>query len=121
MFKYQPSHPQPCKQIQIFGWMSVAHWNGSVFRVGEEGEDGLFADAEADDELNDGVNELIEAAAQEKIDAAIEVEFRQMVQDVESTCMPRMAEREELIKQKKMERFKRVAEVARVKLLSLIE
>ena len=38
MFKYLPTHPQPCKRVTITGWMSVAHWNGHLFRIGETGD-----------------------------------------------------------------------------------
>ena len=34
-FSFDPIQVQPQNRYRLFGWMSTAHWNGSVFRSGE--------------------------------------------------------------------------------------
>ena len=99
MFQFSPTQPQPCRRLRLIGWMSVAHWNGSEFRLGETGDGALDAEFEDDEE------EELRNIAQASVVNATAHEFGDMVQRVENICMPRMLEREAAIKEKKRARL----------------
>ena len=99
MFKYIPTHPQPCRRVQITGWMSVAHWNGTVYRLGETG-DGVTDDLTEDDQ------ELASLARSLAL-LEIDIEFTPLVLHVLSHCQPRMCEREERIREEKKKRLQK--------------
>ena len=80
--------------------MSTAHWNGTVVRVGESG------DNDVDSNLTMEQMELRELSQRTAIDDLHE-EFRDTIKRVEVVCKPRMQAREEEIVQKKKEKLRR--------------
>ena len=94
MFRFTPNHTQPCQRLKLVGWISVAHWNGSTFRLGESG------DGVKDIDLSDDEMEL-RALVRVQALTSITDEFSEMVSEVQAICMPLMAQREsELVKTK---------------------
>ena len=104
MFLFQPCHPKPCKRVQIFGWLSTAHWNGSKFRVGEYTNDV---------ELDQEEEELRDLSRQVFFDC-LEDEYTEILKNVHSKCMPRMLEREARIAERKKRSLQRAQKRARL-------
>ena len=100
MFQFNPLHPQPCKRFRIIGWMSAVHWNGSEFRVGETGS----GEDDGDDEGDEAIAEL-RSLIRENENQLIEMEFGQMVLDIEVICKPRMLLKKAQITAKKIEKL----------------
>ena len=98
MFKYSPQHPQPCRRVRITGWMSVAHWNGTVFRLGETG------DGVVDTDLTEDEQELAKLAHSLALEQ-LHNEFSPLVEHALRVCQPRMFEREERIRAEKKARL----------------
>ena len=98
MFKYLPLHPQPCKRVSITGWMSVAHWNGNLFRIGETG-DGV-------PDIDDDERELADIAHSLTLQELAE-DYTSMIQLALQLCQPRMKEREDRIRSEKIEKLQK--------------
>ena len=86
-------------RFKLYGWVSAAHWNGSVFRVGETG-DGV------EDSLTEEEEDLRVASAAKEADE-IHNEFSDMVTRVEQVCMPRMKAREAQILERNTEKLRK--------------
>ena len=96
-FSFDPMQVQPQNRFKLYGWMSAAHWNGEVWRGGEEcvsvrrGGPGLTVE-----EL-----QLKDLAEEQKLEM-LDEEFTAAAKEVEAICKPRMKMRESLISQKKI-------------------
>ena len=96
-FAFDPMQVQPQNRFKLYGWLSAAHWNGEVWRVGEEcvsrrgGGPGLTAE-----ELQ--LKDLAEELKVEMLDE----EFTAAAKEVEAICKPRMKMREGVIQQRKI-------------------
>ena len=77
--------------------MSAVHWNGSEFRVGETG-DGVNDD-DCDHELTAAIRSLRKEI--------IELDFGEMVLEIERICKPRMVIRKERIAAEKVAALQR--------------
>ena len=97
-FKFNPTHTQPQKRLTLTGWMSTAHWNGKRFRSGEWGT--LTEQLSVDEQ-----NARDKAEADEQTDLGSQ--FGEMVLGVEEICKPRMIQREEAIKSRKLKALKK--------------
>ena len=86
MFRFTPNHAQPCQRLKLVGWISVAVWNGSTFRLGEFG-DGVDDSSLTDDEME------LRALARADALMSIAIEFSEMVLEVQQICMPLKAAR----------------------------
>ena len=89
-------------RFRCIGWMSAVHWNGSEFRVGESG-DGASVDVEDP--------ELVEAMHSVRMEA-IQLDFGEMVLDIERICKPRMVIRKERIAAEKVAALQKSFEAA---------
>ena len=87
--------------------MSAVHWNGSEFRVGETGS----GEEDGDDDGDSAIGEL-RLLIREQAHQEIEVEFGQMVLDIEAICKPRMLNRKAQIEAKKIARLQKNFEQA---------
>ena len=117
-FLFDPTQLQPQNRHRLFGWMSTAHWNGTVFRSGESTEQNIEADADSDEgaELMSQLSLEIEDLKNQfndEIRANLETEFLETVVRVEEICKPRMIERELAIFERKILSLKRRSERAK--------
>ena len=120
-FAFDPAQVQPQNRIRLFGWMSTAHWNGTVFRSGEKTDepDLGFDTADREDSepaLVDSLQMEIEALKDQVNTASyasLEDEFLETVIRVENICKPRMLEREADITEKKLASLARALERAK--------
>ena len=95
-------------RVRIFGWVSAAHWNGHLFRVGERGDE-----VPDDFELTEEEVQLREVAtAAASLD--MEEEFGEMVSRVESVCKPHMAARNAALLEKKNEKLRKAFDLAQI-------
>ena len=96
-FSFDPKQLQPQNRFKLFGWISAAHWNGDVWRVGEEctprRATGPGVSAE---EL------LLQELAEEHKQDMLAEDFTAAAKEVEAICKPRMKEKKALINAKKI-------------------
>ena len=99
MFSFAPKHPQPCYRYRLQGWMSTAHWNGTVFRIGETGD---YVPASGSQDEDEKLAALVREIAQQAL-----LSFSPLVEDIQRICVPRMQARKEEILQGKIDRLHR--------------
>ena len=96
-FAFDPMQVQPQNRFKLYGWMSAAHWNGEMWRVGEEcasrrsGGPGLSTE-----EL-----QLKDLSEEHKLEV-LDRDFTAAAKEVEAICKPRMKMREEINRLKKI-------------------
>ena len=81
--------------------MSVATWNGTVFRVGETGDGASCSNNLQPDEI-----ELCRLSREVQL-ADLKLEFSDMVKKVQEVCQPRMIEREQRLIEAKKRKFQK--------------
>ena len=97
-FSFAPTNVKPRKRLELYGWMSTAHWNGSKFRSGERSValQTLTANEDACDPQVD-----------ERENLEMSEEFGAMVTGVEDICRIRMLAKNQEILDKKLKKFKK--------------